>query len=506
MIRFKNSIVVAGLVVIGLSSCNKDMLRQKSPDQLTTDNYYENKERALSGLAAAYSQLEDFVEWNEYVEGRSAREFYREDFVIPGADAAGYPWWTEHYYFNFTSGNPAIEMIWACQYRGAQYANQLIDGVGSMKPEKIDEASRKLILAEARFLRAYYHFRLLQNFEKIIIRNIAYKGQSDLPKGLSSRVEAYEFIITELKAAMADLPLRSERPATELGRVTKGTAEAYLGKVYLYRASEGGGNAAADYEQAGIAFKNVITSNQYELEPNFMGLFNGTIKNSKESLFELQQTAEAGNGAYYRSFLSAWVGASEFGGYGEIYPTPRLITEMTKEGTPGNRDPRSYATLVYEDPYFTDPVAKRAYGYTYDDIFGDGSGMAGFRKWVPADLTNVQRSQAINFPLMRLADVMLMYAEVLNQQTKYSEAKDQINLLRSKRSMPDVTLTNKTEVFNQIMHERVMEFTLECSRFYDLRRWGLLEQNMQAAGRAYSPDKAFYPLPLKEVINNPLVN
>ena len=71
--------------------------------------------------------------------------------------------------------------------------------------------------------------------------------------------------------------------------------------------------------------------------------------------------------------------------------------------------------------------------------------------------------------------------------------------------MPALSLNTKQAIFDQIIHERVMEFTLEGSRFYDLRRWGLLQQNMQAAGRTFAADKAFYPIPLKETINNPLI-
>ena len=506
MNKFTNSIMAASMVLLGLSSCKKSLLEQLSPDQLTTDNFYINKDRALSGLSSAYSQIEDFVGWDQYVEARSVREFYREDYVIPGADASNYPWWTDHYYFTFTNGNPAILHNWTCQYRGINFANQVIEGVTAMKPEMIDDASRKMIIAEAKFLRAYYHFRLLQNFERIIIRDKYPTGGKDLPKALSSRAEAYDFILNDMKAAVADLPLRSARPGTELGRVTKGTAEAYIGKVYLHRAGDEAANAAGYIEQARISLSNVIASNEYQLEPNFMGMFNGAIKNSKESIFELQQTSDASGGAYYRSFLGDWVAASEMNGYGEIYATPRLIAEMSKEGTPGNRDKRAYGTMVFEDPYFKDPVAKNAYGYVYDDIFGDGSGTASFRKWVPANISNIGRSNGINMPLMRYADVLLMYAEVLNNQGKYGEANTQIKTLRDGRGMPVLNLTTKNEIFDQIMHERVMEFTLEGSRFYDLRRWGLLAQKMQEAGRSFSADKAFYPIPLVEVQSNPELN
>ncbi len=492
-----------------VTSCNKDLLNQNSPDQLTTDNFYTSKEKALSGLSAAYSQLEGFVAWDNFVEARSVREFYREDYVLPGDDAYNYSWWMDHYNFKFTSGNYAIDLLWKDNYRGINFANQVLENVAAMPADKIDDQSRKQILAEAKFLRAYYHFKLLTNFEKIIIREKVPKSESDLPKAISERKESYTFIIADLKDAVVDLPKKSQRPASELGRITKGAAEAYLGKVLLYRAGEDAPGSATYLAEAASAFKGVVTSGDYNIDPDFIGMFNGTVKNGVESVFELQQTADAANGAVYRSYLSDWVAPSELGGYGEIYGTQRLITEMKKEGTiaSGNKhDPRLYGTMIFEDSWYNDVANPRVYGSTYNQIFKNGSGISAFKKWVPSEIGRLGRSLAINMPLMRYADVLLMYAEVLNNQDKPADAMIEINKLRNKREMPSLNLTTKAQVFDQIVHERVMEFTLEGSRFYDLRRWGLLQQNMTAAGRSFSADKAFYPLPLKETINNPLIN
>lgn len=103
---------------------------------------------------------------------------------------------------------------------------------------------------------------------------------------------------------------------------------------------------------------------------------------------------------------------------------------------------------------------------------------------------------------MRYADVLLMYAEVLNE-TGGGDPMTYINEVRMRADLPNAAGGDKVAIFNQIVHERVMEFTLEGSRFYDLRRWGTLGQEMQAAGRKFTADKAFYPTPLKEVNNNP---
>ncbi|KIO77101.1 hypothetical protein TH53_11245 [Pedobacter lusitanus] len=501
----KNTILYLILCLwLSAIGCKKSELEQSVPDQLTVDNFWTTKERALSGLAAAYSQLEGFVAWDNYVEARSVREFYREDYVIPGADAYNYPWWTEHYTFEFTSGNYAIDLLWRENYRGINFSNQVIEHVSAMNTSAIDEASKKQIVAEAKFLRAYYHFKILNNFSQVMIRDKVPASEAELSKPFSSRTEVYEFILKDLKEAEPDLPLRSERPATELGRVTKSAVQAYLGKVYLYRAGDEQSNAAAYYKEAQNWLQKVIVSGQYSLDPKFLEMFNGVTKNSPESVFELQQSADATSGAIYRSYLSDWVAASELGGYGEIYGTPRLLAEMLKEGkiAGGNYDARVYQTLYFNDPYFNNSSDPQVYGSTYNETFGTGAQTIAFRKWIPASPDRIGMSNAINFPLMRYADVLLMYAEVLNEQGN-AGATAYLTQVRKRAGLPDAVAGDKQTVFNQIVHERVMEFTLEGSRFYDLRRWGLLTQQMQAAGRKFNPAQAFYPTPLKEVINNP---
>lgn len=495
------------IVLLAVAGCKKSELDQQVPDQLTVDNFWTNKDRALSGLAAAYSQLEGFVGWDNYVEARSVREFYREDYVVPGADAFNYPWWTEHYNFDFTSGNYAIDLLWRENYKGINFSNQVIENVGKMDNAVIDDVSKKQIIAEAKFLRAYYHFKLLNNFNQVIIRDKVPTSDADLAKPFSSRADVYEFILKDLKEAEPDLPLRSERAGAELGRVTKGAAQGYLGKVYLYRAGDDKTGAAAYYTEAGNWLNKVIISKEYKLDPDFGNMFNGVTRNSIESVFELQQTADATSGAVYRSYLSDWVAASELGGYGEIYGTPRLLTELLKEGkiANGTYDKRVYQSIYFNDPYFNDAASPQVYGSTYNAVFGAAAQTIAFRKWIPATPDRIGTSNAINFPLMRYADVLLMYAEVLNEQGS-SNAMTHVNEVRNRADLPDGVGGNKQAVFDQIVHERVMEFTLEGSRFYDLRRWGMLGQAMQTAGRRFTLDKAFYPTPLKEVNNNSQVH
>ncbi|MBC9934322.1 RagB/SusD family nutrient uptake outer membrane protein [Chitinophaga qingshengii] len=489
------------------TGCKKELLEQTSPDLLTSDNFWTSRDRALTGLAAAYSRIESFSGWDNFVEARSCRDFYREDYVDPGADAYNYSWWMEIYNFSYNSGNYAIDLLWRDNYRGINFTNQVLENVGKMTDKQIDDASKKMILAEAHFLRAYYYFKVITNFQQVIIWDKVPTSEAELPKAPSTRSEVWNMILSDLKAAEPDLPLRSDRPATELGRATKGAAQAYLGKALIYRAGEEKANANAYITEAATWLKKVIDSKQYSLVTNYLSLFNGTSSNTTESVFELQQTMDESNGAYYKSYLSDWMAASELGGYGEIYGSERLLTEMTKEGkvaTDGLYDHRVYNTLFFNDAYFNDAATPRVYGYKYDQVFENNT--IAFRKWIPNDIDKLGGPNAINVPIIRYADVKLLYAEAQNALGAPELAMEQINDVRARAAMPPLNLTNTTDVFKQLVHERVMEFTLEGSRFYDLRRWGMLTEKMKEAGRTVTADKGYYPLPLKEVLNNPLAH
>lgn len=495
-------IIFVGLLVS--SSCEKSFLDENSPDELTTSNFWRDKEDALSGLAAAYSQLEHFSGWDNYIEARSIREYYRSNYMKPGADAYNYDWWMQIYNFSFTSGNYAVGLLWRDDYRGINFANQVITNVGEMEADQIEADLKREIIAEARFLRGWYYFDLIKNFEEIVLRDEVTSSESDIGKPLSTRSEIWNFIIADLKAAEADLPLRSNRSGSELGRATKGSAQAYLGIVHLYRAAEE--DRLGNMAEASGWFQKVVDSGEYALDENFLGMFNGTNDNSKESVFELQQTSNTANGANYRSNLSTWVAASEIGGYGEIYGTDELLTAMTAEGkiaTDGRYDHRIYQTMYFNDPYFNNSV-ELVYGEKYDDVFGAGANTIAFRKWLPRDGSRIQQANAINMPLMRYADVLLMLAEALNEQEKFGDAVHYINEVRRVHGkVPNVNPSGKEAIFKQIRHERVMDLTLEGKHFYDLRRWGVLQEEMNKAGRSFSMDKAFFPIPQDEVHYNP---
>jgi len=496
-------IIVFSIVALISVSCNDEFLEEKSPDQLLTSVYWRDYNDAEAGMAATYSHLEMFTGWDAFVEGRSVIEYYRSEMIIPGADASNYPWWTDHYHFTFTKGNYAIKLLWENNYRGINYANQVIDRLPGIPEDKITDDQREQLMAEAKFMRAYYHFKLLINFERVIVRKKYPEGEGDLFTPLSERTKAWDFIIEDFKAAL-ELDALKDQDDSKLGRATKGAAYAYLGKAYLYRAAEEAANATAYLEEADKAFKEVISGGDYDIESNFESLFDGTNENSDECIFALQMSSSVESGALYSNWQNYFIGPAEVGFYGEIYGSSTLLTEMKKEGdigSVGQFDDRMYGTIYFDDPYYNEEAL--VFGDTYDNVFGAGSGKVAFKKHYPSNPDNAWSRCHVDQPLMRYADVLLMQAEVLNETGSTSGAVTLINELRTKRGLPTYSgATTKDAVFNQIKHERVMEFTLEGSRFFDLRRWGMADDVF--GGRVgYSSEKLFYPIPEDEENANP---
>ena len=305
--------------------------------------------------------------------------------------------------------------------------------------------------------------------------------------------------------------MSNSRSNEEVRRVTSGTAYAYLGYAYLTMASEQADKKAEYLNAAVEAFNNV---KGYSLESNYASMFNGTNKNCKESLFEVQFSLSSANGANYATQLHRWIGTEEFEGWDEITPSETLMNEFKKEGKLNNGlyDARLYASVFFQDPYFNDGTGK-VYGYDWDAWIKrnpeveEAYDRPSFRKFMPPTKAALgQKHTDVNIPLMRYANVLLMKAEALNDLGRIGEAIPLINDVRRVHgNMPAMTGTTQAEVQAQIEHERMIEFPLENLRWYDLRRWGKTAEAMAAIGRTgFDKSKLFYPTPQTELNSNRL--
>lgn len=508
----KKLIYIASILFTLVSSSCDDFLTVSSPDKMTTDKFWKNEKDVQAAMASAYAQL---YHGDAYAtsEVRWPVEAYRTDLYKLGSNAINYASWTDLYKFTYTNGNEQFSYYYKDLYRGINFANQIIHHLPNIPSEGISDDKRNLLMNEALFLRGYYHMMLLLNWEKIIIRNSYIENQSQLHKGLSERKDCWDFIIKDLKKA-TELP--SERSQDELGRATSGAANAYLGFAFLTRAYEESENKESHLRDA-LLYLDAVKGYNLVTGEDFLNMFNGKNKNCEESIFELQYSKSTANGARYYSYIQIWIASSELGGWDEIIPSDKLFDEFKKEGkvsNDGNYDARIFYTMYFDDPYFNDGVhnviAKdeddNVFEDKYENLFKDNKRPV-FRKFTAPTKEELAESRcAFNIPLMRYANVLLMKAEVLNEQGFQDDAIDLIDQVREKHgNMPKMTGKTYKEVKAQIEHERILEFPLESYRWYDLRRWGKLEEALQDRGYQKGVHD-FYPIPLWEITANPELN
>lgn len=499
-----------------VTSCNEEeFLEQTSPDQLTSVSYWRNLEDAESGLTAAYSELEARSNfWDGWQEGRPVIEYFRSDYALPGPDASNYSHWMSIFNFNYTNGHTFLNVLWSTNYKGLNFANQVISKVGEMTPEQISTEDKKRIIGEATFLRGYYHFKLLTLFDQIIVRTDVVTAET-LDKPLATRTEAWNIILEDFKAAGE--VLSTSYNGQNVGRATKGAAYAYLGKAYLYKAGDDASSETSDFANAAEALQKVVDSNVYDLFPDFVGNFNGENENNIESVFELQfKTGDATS--YNATRLHAFIGDWSIGGWGGLEASIGLVDDMKTEGmiaTNGLYDNRLYGSLYFKDPFYNNPSTNEMQGSTWDVLMTETYGSpeakdnsAYFRKWLP-NFVRDNSYVGVNVVLMRYADVLLMYAEALNEIGRTDEAIPIINEIRDVHGlMPAISVSSQAAVREQIQHERTMELSLESVRFFDLRRWGMLDSAMNEAGRSgfNATQHSYFPVPLSEIQANTAID
>ncbi len=538
----KKLIYLASLcLALFFTSCD-DFLTVSSPDKLTTGNFWRNQKDAEATMASVYAQL---YHGDSYAtsEVRWPVEAFRTDLYYLGSDAINYQTWTDIYKFTYTNGNTQFSYYYQDLYRGINFANQVLEYVPKIPAEGITEAKREELMAEAHFMRGYYHLMLILNWEKIVIRDIYLTNAADLNKPLSERTACWNFVIDELKKGTS---LPSTRPGTELGRATSGAANAYLGFAYLTRAYEESAQEEA-YLREALSALNEVKGYELVSGDKLIQMFNGRNKNCAESIFELQYSSNTDNGARYYSYIHNFIAASEMGGWDEILPSSELVNEFKKEGrkeSDGLYDQRLYNTIYFQDDYFNGQAGgELIYGeYAYNDVFWDWKkdekgnfldkdgnilldengkpsknpekdggvkvpyDRPAFRRFTPETRAEMDTRCPFNIPLMRYANVMLMKAEILNKQGHPDQAIPLINEIRAKHgNMPAMKGTTQAEVQAQIEHERIIEFPLESYRWYDLRRWGKLEQTLGDRGFVNGKHN-FYPIPLWEVNANSALN
>lgn len=486
--------ILAFLAVITLLplSCDDSVLDTVNPNNLAQETFFSNELQANEGLIATYSAIHALD-----LYGR--RYFFNHDLTSDDLDSGPNLQGELVPMFNFTfdASNPSIRDMWRGLYRGVQRANQVITNV-NMENNKDplftqDEIDR--IVAEAKFLRAFFYFELVSLWGDVPLLTQPSSAPESI--GKSPAADVYALIRQDLNDAQAVLPLRSQ---TDVWRASKGAAQSLLGKIELF---------LGNYDAARTEFTKVISSGEYALVDRYLDNFEEETENNSESIFELQLNnsfggsnswSADGSGPAQNTFRGIEYGFNDFN---NVVPSATLLAEF-EDG-----DPRKSDSF-----------------YTTGDLYNndqDTATFTGFR-WRKYQRYYKRASDGfdysgINFRIIRYADVLMMQAECENELSGPSAALPLINQIRTRASvnMPEYgtaemdaagfPVGTQAQMLAAIQHERFIEFSGEQIRKRDIIRWGIAKEKIEATGRSYDAAKHdLFPIPLEEIDANSAIS
>lgn len=492
------------LAIISTSCVNDEDLIQVDPNNDAVDSFWKTDQDAVEGVNAAYGSL--------LTDGTYMRSTPLL-LDLKGDDCrSNSPWGAMYNVGRFNSNvSDAAIYGWAYEtyYQGIYRANQVLENVPNIAFTNASLKNR--ILGEAHFLRGLYLFHAVNMF-----KNVPLPTQIAAFYPQKTEAEGWAQVIADFKAA-ADLLPTTHPDINDKGRATKGAALGYLGKAYLF---------TKDFPSAKIAFKQVIDLGVYSLVSNYRDNFTDTNENNSESLFEVQFSRSAGGvdlgwgGAPASGWGKTSARAITYGprafGWTDVQPTFTLFNEYQVEKTVANEvDPRLDATMFYNKP------GVKLYGQTFSTFYAGNPGDLNdlfCRKYQNSDgayANEFDWRSGINERLLRYADVLLMYAECLNETGDTPGAYQYIQMVRDRVGLPNLATAkpgmNQVQMREQIGHERFLEFPLEGHRFDDIRRWGWLQDPVKLAWlksrdvefNSYAAGREFFPIPQLEMDNNP---
>jgi hypothetical protein len=464
-------------------SCKK--LTENPSAVIVSSQFYKTQSDATSAVNAAYSSLNsdpagDFPlygrQLNLLVENGSDNQVYSPSNTNPDVRALGTA--------TYITSNSRVQKVWQQLYYGINRANIAIDNIPAIQ---MDTTLRARLVRESKFIRALLYFDLVRLYGAVplILHNPTSIDVNALLVPRTSVDSVYAQIVTDLKDA-TNLP--KSFSGTELGRATGGAAHTLLAKVYLTR---------QDWTDALTQLNIVINGGYgYALFPNYYDAFQKATKNGKEHIFSAQFETNLG------AVNSSQVLSQSFTSFNTaIFPADvPADSSVYKLFSP--TDTRRAVT-------FYSSVYNAATGQT---VVFNNAYTPYFNKFVDYSLTplTTQAQSGINYPILRYADVLLMYAEAQNEinGAPTSDAYNAINQVRSRANVPNLTAgLNQSAFRDSVFLERRKEFIQEGHRWFDLVRQGgtVLVDALHKipAKSAASAKNNLFPIPLVEIQLNP---
>ncbi|MDB4903613.1 MAG: Starch-binding associating with outer rane [Mucilaginibacter sp.] len=479
MNKYYKILTIAMCITIGLTTaCNKDFLNKQPVSQGTAGNYYKTASDAEGGLVGAYTQAflnDQYWVWDYTTNGDA-----RADNCFAGGDNPD-NFGVDN--FTVTNVNGNITRDWQGLYQDIYAANIVLDYVPKIPAAQFTANRQAQILGEVKFIRALSYFQLVTTYGDVPL--VLTTINTPVKPSRTAATAVYAQIEKDLTDAESALPVSF----AAVGHATQGAAQALLAKVY---AQEGKYQPCLDY------CNKVINGGQYSLVPNFATLFDGT-KNTTESIFEIQHSSASGFTTYNVSlYLPALFGTYSFKKFN--LPTNDLVNlYQTQNDTIRLKSSIYLATVDANGLAAGDPIPAP---YTTSSVT-----VPFLYKWK----TNISQfgGGTDNTILLRLADIILLKAEALNQLGQTSTAIPLVNQIRARVKLAPTTAISQSEVALAILNERRMELAFEGNRWNDLLRYGsqytitLMNSQVDPFGKPLnynvSQNKLIFPVPFNEI-------
>jgi hypothetical protein len=504
--------------LLALPGCTD--LTETPTSSITPQNFYRNEQEVLGGLAAVYAQLRTGFP-GEAGTYYVVSEISTDEMVVPtrGQDWYDNGRWLEIHRQLWTANSPAglsdLDGAWVQPYIGIARANVLL---GALPTAAVPQAEKAVVEAEARTLRAFYYYQLMDFFGGVPIVTT-----SDIAKRpRSTRQALFTFIQTELDAARQVLP--AQRPSGENGRLTKGAADAILASMYLNAAvftkdapnataynsclsvTIGQGNAC---QAASDAADRILNSGVYQLATDWRSNFTANNHSSPENILVVNFTHADGLGfrmvnasLHYNQFNpSPWNGFSTLAETYAAFDQNDQRRQIFLVGPQVNLDP---ASTTFGQPVTDRQKNPLVFTPTIRDVTAatEGEGVRYLK--FPPDPSHFGPDNGNYFPYFRLGEIYLIKAEALNEMGRTAEAVALVNTLRARVFNPAKPLTVGTQaaVRDAILNERLFELTAEGKRRQDLIRYGRFTAPFGFKEQR-EPYRVLMPIPQTEIDANP---
>jgi hypothetical protein len=483
-----NTTILSVSIFLLFSSCKK-FLDQEVPGAFAEEDFYKTDLDATQAVTAVYDMMQAHYN-NNWGSLYMVKTLLSDESNAGGSDAGDQPGYQTLDNFNFDATNDKVRDSWRMCYFTIYRANKVIN-------RTLPETDlRKRLIAEAKFLRAYNYLELVSLWGDVpLVLNDIPPGQYT-STGRKPKATVYAQIEKDLNEAIPNLPLKSAYSGGDRFRISKGAAQALLGKALLYQQK---------YTEAATQFETVITSGQFSLAPSVGAAFSKAYEFGQESLFEISYT----NNRSYDWGNFPWGAAPEsnihiqlmgprsdyytkapsdslIGGWGFNLPKKKLWDAFIAAGDVNRRKQiiMSSTELIAAGGNWSNPTA-----YDYEGYFQRKYGSFQSQTGTPIGELNY----GTNWRHIRYADVLLMAAEAYNKAGNDTKARQYLNDVRA-RSGLGIINTSGPSLFTDIVKERQLELAFEGFRYVDLVRWGLAATELGPLG--YQQNKhSLLPIP-----------